>query len=142
MKSIQRGFTLIELMIVVAVIGILAAIALPAYRDYTVRAKVSELVLAGSAAKNGVNEFLNANGTMPTTASYQPEAQATAYVASVTWDGATTPPKVVVTATAKEAAIDSKTVFLTATLNASGTQITWACVKGTIDDKYMPSSCK
>ena len=56
MKAIQKGFTLIELMIVVAIIGILAAVALPAYQDYTVRAKVSELILAASSARTAITE--------------------------------------------------------------------------------------
>ena len=68
LKRAQQGFTLIELMIVVAIIGILAAVALPAYRDYSVRAKTSELILAASAGKTAVAEFVNTNGTMPTQA--------------------------------------------------------------------------
>ena len=68
MKTIQKGFTLIELMIVVAIIGILAAVALPAYQDYTVRAKVSEVMLAASSAKVPVAEFFQTYRRMPSTA--------------------------------------------------------------------------
>lgn len=58
----QKGFTLIELMIVVAIIGILAAVAIPAYQDYTVRAKISELIVAGSSAKSAISEGFQTNG--------------------------------------------------------------------------------
>jgi type IV pilus assembly protein PilA len=134
MKRVQKGFTLIELMIVVAIIGILAAVALPAYRDYTVRAKVSELVLAASSAKVGVSEYVNTNGALPT--SFTPESQATKYVASVTW----TSPDLIVTATTAETAISGATLKLTATL--VGGQVEWKCQAGSINAKYLPSSCK
>ncbi|NMG03250.1 prepilin-type N-terminal cleavage/methylation domain-containing protein [Azoarcus taiwanensis] len=69
MKKVQQGFTLIELMIVVAIIGILAAVALPAYQDYTTRAKVSEVMLAASSARTSVAEAAQTLGAMPGTAS-------------------------------------------------------------------------
>jgi type IV pilus assembly protein PilA len=138
MKRIQKGFTLIELMIVVAIIGILAAVALPAYRDYTVRAKVSELVLAASAGKNTIAEFVNTNGALPSTASATVEAQVSKYVASVVW----TSPDIIVTATGAEPAINGAQIKLTATL--VGNQVNWTCTAGNAAmlAKYLPSSCK
>src|SRR5664279_5288657 len=65
MKNIQKGFTLIELMIVIAIIGILAAVALPAYQDYTIRAKVTEVMLAADGCKTAVSEFLQSNNSFP-----------------------------------------------------------------------------
>ncbi len=67
MKRIQQGFTLIELMIVVAIVGILAAIALPAYQDYVVRSKVSELEAAMAACKTSVSEYASSHGSSPAT---------------------------------------------------------------------------
>lgn len=65
MKHIQRGFTLIELMIVVAIVGILAAVALPAYQNYVIRSKLSEVILAMDACKTGVSDYFNATGNVP-----------------------------------------------------------------------------
>jgi type IV pilus assembly protein PilA len=65
MKAVQKGFTLIELMIVVAIIGILAAVALPAYQDYTARSKVSEVILAASACRTSVTETVQSSSTLP-----------------------------------------------------------------------------
>jgi type IV pilus assembly protein PilA len=135
-KRMQKGFTLIELMIVVAIIGILAAVALPAYRDYTVKAKVAEMVLAASAAKTSVAEFANTNNALPT-ASFTVDSQTSPYVASVSWDGS----KIIVTASTKESAITGATLFLEAGTVANG-QVPWTCKAGTINAKYLPSSCK
>ena len=136
-KSAQKGFTLIELMIVVAIIGILAAVALPAYRDYTVRAKVSELILAGSAAKNAVVEAFNQTGGTSMPASVDIPSQSTKYVQNVTYANGI----ITVLAPSSEAAISGLTITFTGTIPASSDNINWAC-GGSIDRKYLPSSCK
>jgi len=138
MRKVQQGFTLIELMIVVAIIGILAAIALPAYQDYMLRAKVSEVMLAASAGKNSVAEAAANEGgtTMPTSADVV--NQTSKYVKSVAYDGVDT-----ITATATgtgNAGVDDKTITLKGVKAANG-QVTWTCA-GTIDSKYRPSGCK
>jgi type IV pilus assembly protein PilA len=134
-RRAQAGFTLIELMIVVAIIGILAAVALPAYRDYTVKAKVSEVILAASSAKNVVAEAAQVTGALP--ASLDIQTQSSTYVASVGYASGV----ITATASSAEAAMASGTIVLTGTY-ASGTgQVSWVC-SGTIDSKYRPASCK
>ena len=136
LRTVQKGFTLIELMIVVAIIGILAAIALPAYSDYTKRAKVTEVILAASSARTAIAETVSANGlsAMPSTASVQ--TSASKYVTSVTYASG------VITATAQatgDANIDGKTITLTGLADANS-QVSWVC-SGTIDAKFRPSTC-
>ena len=136
-RSIQKGFTLIELMIVVAIIGILAAVALPAYQDYTVRAKVTEVILAASGGKTGVAESYAANGVMPGSASFTPVSQVSKFVASVTWDGA----KITATATSVEPKMEGKDIVLTPSADSSTGVLTWTCGGG-IASKYRPAICQ
>jgi type IV pilus assembly protein PilA len=133
-RSMQKGFTLIELMIVVAIIGILAAVALPAYQDYTVRAKVTEVILAASSGKTAVSEAAATFSGLPASGSVTINNQVSKYVSAVAWDGT----KITATA-AGDAAITGSTITLTAAY-ASG-QVTWTC-SGTILAKYRPASCQ
>ena len=153
MKKAQAGFTLIELMIVVAIIGILAAVALPAYQDYTVRAKVSEVILAGSACRTSITEAYQSKSSTDTAISANgwgcevASGSGSKYVQSVATDD-----KGVVTVTAAgESKIAGATITLTPLINGTaaggqtdyGKAITeWKCAPGTMLPKYLPGSCK
>lgn len=147
MKRIQQGFTLIELMIVVAIIGILAAVALPAYQDYTVRAKVSEIMIAASAMKNSVAEFYQTRNRMPDSGSIGTVSQNSAYVSTVSY-AYTSDTVGVITALAQNQAntalpTDVKGTNITLTGTGSGTTgvVSWTCA-GSVPAKYRPASCK
>lgn len=140
-RSMQQGFTLIELMIVVAIIGILAAVALPAYQDYTVRAKVSEIVLAASGGKTAIAEAFQTLGHMPAVASAGITNQSSPFVASVVYSTTATNVGVITaTASAKESKVAGSTIILTGTADTAGV-VTWVCT-GTIDPKYKPANCR
>lgn len=148
MKNLQKGFTLIELMIVVAIIGILAAVALPAYQDYMVRAKVSEGVLAASSGRTAVAETFSQKGTMALSqASMGVQSQVSRYVASVGYSG-TSPTQGDIIVTLQSAtnlglgAATGTTLILRGSGTASSGTVEWTCGKGTIAAKYLPSSCK
>lgn len=146
MKTIQKGFTLIELMIVVAIIGILAAVALPAYQDYTVRAKVSEGLIAASSARTAVSEvYANAGKMLPTANSMNVQTQASQWVASVGWTYTDDNSGDIVVTLQNVTGLGAA-AGTTLILRASGTSTTgavaWQCGKGTILSKYLPGSCK
>lgn len=142
MKTAQKGFTLIELMIVVAIIGILAAIAIPAYQNYTIRAQVSEGMSLALGVRTAVSEFYQTTGAWPENNDEAGVGGATTisgnYVLSVEVAENVITANFGVNA---NPAIVPGTLVLTGTASASAGSIEWACT-GTIDARYLPASCR
>ena len=135
MKRIQQGFTLIELMIVVAIVGILAAIALPAYQDYVVRSKVSELEAAMAACKTSVSEYASSHGSSPaTTAASGCNTGASQYVAALAVANG------VITGTTQSIGGTNVTLTLTPDNSTSSTITKWTGTYTAGPAKYVPSS--
>ena len=140
----QQGFTLIELMIVVAIIGILAAIAIPAYSDYTIRAQVSEGLTLAGGAKAAVSEFTMDRGVFPTTqleaGLSQPASINGKYTASVNAGG--TAGQILITyGVDAHANLSGDTLILSAVTSAGS--VIWACqTGGTVAAKHRPATCR
>ena len=156
MRHRQSGFTLIELMIVVAIVGVLAAVAVPAYSDYTVRAKVSEAIAAVSPIKASVADYYYANGELPRNSSsaglddsaneITGDAYATEVVKAISID--TQPSDGTIKVTLKDLGEDGtadSTLLFVPDISEAG-QITWGCEAsngaGTLPARFAPANCR
>ena len=147
MKTLQKGFTLIELMIVVAIIGILAAVAIPAYQDYIARAQVSEAVSLLGSSKTPMAEFFASQGGWPQTSDVMGNTQGK-YTTSVLMTASDTnaPGAVTIVATMRATAINVNIANSTVGINSDDGGKVWTCFTSNtgkpLASKYVPSNCR
>lgn len=146
MKQVQKGFTLIELMIVVAIIGILAAIAIPAYQDYTIRAQVSEGLSLSGGAKAAVSEFFQDRGAWPTN-NEEAGLEAPGNIIGKYVSGVSVAANVITVSYNRpdtNANINEAQLAMTASDNSGS--ISWICANGSgseaLENKWLPASCR
>ena len=155
MRHRQSGFTLIELMIVVAIVGVLAAVAVPAYSDYTVRAKVSEAIAAVSPIKASVADYYYANGQLPTNSSEAglddsgttPGSSYSTDVVEAIIISSTSPGSIRVTFNDIGEGVDEgDSLFFIPTVSEEGGQIEWRCEAangdGSLPTRFAPANCR
>ena len=142
MKQLQKGFTLIELMIVVAIIGILAAVAIPAYQDYIARSQVSEAVSLLGAAKTPIAEFVSDRGVLPAITDAV-STTAGKYTGGIGLTGDVT--NITLTATMKTGGVNSAITSGTVEMRSTDGSKTWNCTAGAtngLNSKYLPGACR
>ena len=146
MKTLQKGFTLIELMIVVAIIGILAAVAIPAYQDYIARAQVSEAVNLLASGKTGMAEYFADKATWPGSATDVMGSVSGKYTNNITILSSTTLGLLTLEATMRPANINSSITSGTVVLYTTDGGKIWTCSPGVtapaLAPKYLPSACR
>ena len=135
----QQGFTLIELMIEVAIIGILAAVAIPSYQDYTARAQLSEAFTLTSGVKTALAEYISGQNTIPAIGALGVTTVGK-YVSNITISGNASNPEI--TARMKGSGINANLANETITLTSDDGGGSWDCSGGSIDSKYRPASCR
>lgn len=140
MKQVQQGFTLIELMIVVAIIGILAAVAIPAYQDYTVRAKVTEVLTIAGKDKTAWTEYYISQGAAPADAAEAGINTAAAQSNYLT--AATTVTNALITYTLGNLGPADAVGTVTMAPATSDNGVAWTCATGTFPAKYLPANCR
>jgi type IV pilus assembly protein PilA len=148
MKNVQKGFTLIELMIVVAIIAILAAIAIPQYQNYITKSQFSESQTIADGLKTPIVEYYNQTGTCPgngTTGFYVAGSYSGKYVTSATLGGGTGGPCTVTVQFKPTGSVSAPLGGLTVLVSgnvANGGAVTWTCTSAAINQKYLPKVCQ
>ncbi len=141
MKKIQKGFTLIELMIVVAIIGILAAVAIPAYQDYIGRAQAAEPITLLGGGKTPIAEYISDKGVLPSAITDVMTVIAGKYTSTITMTTGGLP-LLTLTATMPASGVNASLQQTTILLRSADGASTWSCTTGNAPAKYLPSACK